>query len=535
MAVSPARTVAFEILLRVEREGAYAAELLHSERLAKLSSRDHGLSTELVMGVLRWQSLLDQRLAAASSEKLERLDGEVLAALRLGVYQLQFLSRVPAHAAIFESVELVKAARKRSAAPFVNAVLRTIAGGGAKDALSEIGKSADSIALARNAAHPVWLVERWTKHYGLEAARQICTHHQTVPDTAIHIHNDQSNAELAAAGVQLSPGRLLSDARRVLGGDVTGTRAYREGRVSIQDEASQLVALLTGRGETILDCCAAPGSKTALLARRNPRAKVFATELHPHRARLLQSLSRLPNVHVVAADARHLPFSRAFDRILADVPCSGTGTLARNPEIKWRLKAEDLHDLPSRQAAILKSALRQLAIGGRLIYSTCSLEREENEAVVEAALDGTVEFKVADFKGELEQLRLAGELSTGLDVASLLTGPYLRTIPGVHPCDGFFAAMIERGSSMERRASRPPRPAAARERPALHEPSLADFEIHRAASHDFLSWRRSLGHDHARCAGPGDRRRHNWRGLRLEGRGRRRKHANSTDPDAGVL
>jgi 16S rRNA (cytosine967-C5)-methyltransferase len=535
MAVSPARTVAFEILLRVEREGAYAAELLHSERLAKLSSRDHGLSTELVMGVLRWQSLLDQRLAAASSEKLERLDGEVLAALRLGVYQLQFLSRVPAHAAIFESVELVKAARKRSAAPFVNAVLRTIAGGGAKDALSEIGKSADSIALARNAAHPVWLVERWTKHYGLEAARQICTHHQTVPDTAIHIHNDQSNAELAAAGVQLSPGRLLSAARRVLGGDVTGTRAYREGRVSIQDEASQLVALLTGRGETILDCCAAPGSKTALLARRNPRAKVFATELHPHRARLLQSLSRLPNVHVVAADARHLPFSRAFDRILADVPCSGTGTLARNPEIKWRLKAEDLHDLPSRQAAILKSALRQLAIGGRLIYSTCSLEREENEAVVEAALDGTVEFKVADFKGELEQLRLAGELSTGLDVASLLTGPYLRTIPGVHPCDGFFAAMIERGSSMERRASRPPRPAAARERPALHEPSLADFEIHRAASHDFLSWRRSLGHDHARCAGPGDRRRHNWRGLRLEGRGRRRKHANSTDPDAGVL
>jgi 16S rRNA (cytosine967-C5)-methyltransferase len=280
-----------------------------------------------------------------------------------------------------------------------------------------------------------------------------------VPCTAIHIHDDLSNndqshddqadAELASSGVQLSPGRLLSAARRVIAGDVTGTRAYQEGRVSIQDEASQLVALLAGRGETIvetiLDCCAAPGSKTALLARRNPRAKVFATELHPHRARLLQSLSRLPNVHVVAADARHLPFSRAFDRILADVPCSGTGTLARNPEIKWRLKAEDLHDLQSRQAAILKSALRQLAIGGRLIYSTCSLEREENEAVVEAALDGTVEFKVADLKGELEQLRQAGELSPGLDVASLLTGPYLRTIPGVHPGDGFFAAVIERG------------------------------------------------------------------------------------------
>src|ERR1700674_2903998 len=207
MPVSPARAVAFEILLRVEREESYAAELLHSERLVKLSSRDHGLATELVMGVLRWQSLLDQRLAAASSQKLARLDGEVLAALRLGVYQLQFLSRVPGRAAIFESVELVKAARKRSAAPFVNAVLRTIAGGGAEESvaddvltrnvLSEIGKSSDSITLARNAAHPVWLVERWTAHYGLEAGRQVCTYDQTVPDTAIHIHGRRSIQEQA--------------------------------------------------------------------------------------------------------------------------------------------------------------------------------------------------------------------------------------------------------------------------------------------------------------------------------------------------
>jgi 16S rRNA (cytosine967-C5)-methyltransferase len=443
MAVSPARSVAFEILLRVERENSYAAELLHSDRLAKLSSRDHGLATELVMGVLRWQSLLDRRLAAASSQKLDRLDGEVLGALRLGAYQLQFLSRVPARAAIFESVELVKAARKRSAARFVNAVLRKISGAGAEDFLAKISTSPDSITLAQNAAHPSWLVARWTEHYGLEPARQICAHDQMVPDTAIHIHDNQVDAELAAAGVQLSPGRLLSAARRVLAGDVTGTRAYQEGRISIQDEASQLVALLAGRGETILDCCAAPGSKTALLARRNPLAKVFATELHPHRARLLRNLSRLPNVHVVAADARHFPFSCAFDRILADVPCSGTGTLARNPEIKWRLKAEDLDDLQSRQVAILRSALAQLAIGGRLVYSTCSLEREENEEVVEAALDGTAEFKIIDFKRELEQLRQSGEMCWE-DIASLLAGPYLRTIPGVHPCDGFFAAMIAR-------------------------------------------------------------------------------------------
>jgi 16S rRNA (cytosine967-C5)-methyltransferase len=216
--------------------------------------------------------------------------------------------------------------------------------------------------------------------------------------------------------------------------------------VSIQDEASQLVALLPGRGEAILDCCAAPGSKTALLARRNPLAKVFAAELHPHRARLLRSLTRLPNVSVVAADARHLPFPLTFDRILADVPCSGTGTLARNPEIKWRLKVEDLLDLQLRQVAILKSALAHLAIGGRVVYSTCSLEHEENEVVVKTALDGTTEFEVIDLRGEIEQLKMSGEICWQ-DIASLVAGPYLRTIPGVHPCDGFFAAMIERTSS----------------------------------------------------------------------------------------
>jgi 16S rRNA (cytosine967-C5)-methyltransferase len=180
-----------------------------------------------------------------------------------------------------------------------------------------------------------------------------------------------------------------------------------------------------------------------LLAKNNPKAKVVASDLHPHRARLLRTLSRQPNVRVVAADARQLPFATDFDRILADVPCSGTGTLARNPEIKWRLKPEDLSDLQSRQVAILSSALTHLAPAGRLIYSTCSLEREENQGVVEAVLAGKSEFKVVNCLEELERLRSSREL-TWTDVDSLLTGPFLRTIPGQHPCDGFFAGIIER-------------------------------------------------------------------------------------------
>jgi 16S rRNA (cytosine967-C5)-methyltransferase len=448
MPVSGARAAAFEILLRVKRDDSYASELLHSTQFETLSSRDHGLATELVMGVLRWRSLLDQRLAAASSEKIERLDDEVLIALRLAVYQLQFLTRVPARAAIFESVELMKAARKRSAASFVNAVLRKLAAGSAVDIFAEIGEASDAAALARVTAHPTWLVERWVEQYGLPATRKICAYDQTTPETSIHLHSDETDADLAKVGIDLAPGRLLSGARCVVSGDITKTRAYHEGRVSIQDEASQLVALLVGRGDSILDCCAAPGSKTSLIARRNPRATVLATELHPHRARLLRHLSHSPNLRIVTADARQLPFSRAFDRVLVDVPCSGTGTLTRNPEIKWRLKLEDLEDLQRRQIAILKSALSQLAVGGRLVYSTCSLEREEHEAVVETALAEAREFELVDLTVALEQLRQSGDLASGLDIATLIAGPYLRTIPGVHPCDGFFAAMIVRGSSI---------------------------------------------------------------------------------------
>ncbi len=362
--------------------------------------------------------------------------------MRLGIYQLQFLSRIPPRSAIFESVEMVKAARKRSASGFVNAVLRKIAIGSGTTH-SEIENSKNTSQLAAAAAHPEWMVTRWANHYGFAKARKICFHNQTIPTTTIHMDDGQTSTDLAEAGVQLSRGLLLSSARLVQEGDVTKARGYQEGRITIQDEASQLVVKLTGHGKRILDCCAAPGSKTSMLAKQNPNSSVVASDLHPHRARLLRALTRHAKVSVVAADARQLPFACGFDRILADVPCSGTGTVARNPEIKWRLKPEDLLNLQSRQVAILRSASVHLMPSGRLVYSTCSLEPEENEAVINAALTGKSEFKIIDCRTELEKLRGSGELAW-LDVDSLLAGPYLRTVPGIHPCDGFFAAIIER-------------------------------------------------------------------------------------------
>jgi 16S rRNA (cytosine967-C5)-methyltransferase len=442
--ISPARDVALDILLRVAQHGAFASELLHSERLERLTPQDRGLCTELVMGVLRWRSRLDEVLASVSSQRLAKLDAEVLEALRLAAYQIGFLARIPAHAAVNESVELVKRKKKRSAAPFVNAVLRKVlASKGVFEPTLVPGPKTlpDVVALY---AHPLWMVERWADRYGLDAAEQICVYNQQVPPTAVHVADDPVVKELEAAGVTLEPGVLLRGARRVVSGDVTSTGTFAEGRVSIQDEASQLVAVLVGRGERLLDCCAAPGGKTAILAERNVQSSVIAADIHEHRTRAMKErLKSKLNVEVVTGDATTLNFTANFDRVLADVPCSGTGTLARHPEIKWRLRPDELKEFHSRQVGILRAALQKLKPGGRLVYSTCSLEPEENEQVVEDVLRELPQYFVVDASSELQSLAREGEL-TLRDAAALVDGKFLRVLPGRFATDGFFAAVIER-------------------------------------------------------------------------------------------
>ena len=448
MAISPARTAAFDALLRVQTEEAYASELLHADKISRSSERDRNLATQIVMGVLRWQSRLDDGLRpfAAGRNDIAKLDDEVLIALRMAAFQLMFLDRVPVNAAVNDSVELVKRARKSSAAPFVNAVLRKVSA-----APKRVEANLDSVeAISQALAHPLWLVERWAKCFGLDATRRICEADQEVPTTSLRMPFDSAeaaaiNAELRAAGVELEAGRLMANARRVIRGDVTAAAAFRERRVAIQDEASQLVAALVGQGERILDCCAAPGGKTSAIAAQNPQAEIVAAELHPHRARLLREMVSAKNVEVVAADVTGLQ-GQPFDRVLADVPCSGTGTLARNPEIKWRLKPEDLRDLHRRQAAILSAAIERATVGGRIVYSTCSLESEENEQVVDEVMQNRKDIRLLDVESVLDEVRQSGAV-VWPDLAAITTGNFLRTLPGVHPCDGFFAAVFEKISA----------------------------------------------------------------------------------------
>ncbi|HKD81342.1 MAG TPA: 16S rRNA (cytosine(967)-C(5))-methyltransferase RsmB [Candidatus Angelobacter sp.] len=436
MPVSPARQAAFTILLRVDREAAYADELLHSSLLDGLSPVDRNLATEIVMGVLRWRSVLDRTIAQFSFTPFHKLDLEVLTALRIGAYQKQFLSKIPSHAVVNETVELVKQAKKSSAAGLANAVMRKVKRGGGEASAGSL----DDHFPAPSLAHPKWLVARWTENFGADKTRLICEYDQHIPTTAIRLAAEANAAALAGEGIQLEAGALMRSARIVAGGDISATELFRTGEVAIQDEASQLVAALVGEGKRILDCCAAPGGKTGALASRMPEAEIYAAELHPHRARLLRRLAPQTNVHVVTADALALPFAADFDRVLADVPCSGTGTLARNPEIKWRLTADDLRDLRSRQIAILRAAMQHVTPGGRLVYSTCSLEPEENEEVIAACLPGSG-FKVVPVIDELLRLRQSDDLVWN-SIDHLVSGDFLRTIPGIHPCDGFFAAIL---------------------------------------------------------------------------------------------
>jgi 16S rRNA (cytosine967-C5)-methyltransferase len=407
----------------------------------RLTREDRGLAHELVMSTLRWQSALDLRLSQFCSQPLARLDAEVLAALRLGACQLLRLDRIPAHAAVGESVELVKQAGKRSAAPLVNAVLRKVAA--APKAASAAAAEHNAHALAGEFAHPEWLVARWIDTYQYDAARAICSANQRPATLALRLCAPDAESGMQREGIVTEPGRLLRSARRFVSGDLAHSAISRDGHVAIQNEASQLVAALVGGGKRILDCCAAPGGKTLAIAQRNPDAEITAIELHEHRARLLRDRVAGRNVEVIAADVTAIEFARKFDCVLADVPCSGTGTLSGNPEIRWRLTPEQLAGFGNVQAPILKAAAAAVAPGGRLVYSTCSLEADEGEKVVEEFLEGEPAYLLLPCGRVLEELAAAGEL-VWPEPRSLTRGPYLRTLPGVHPCDGFFAAILQR-------------------------------------------------------------------------------------------
>jgi 16S rRNA (cytosine967-C5)-methyltransferase len=455
MTVSISRRIAFEVLRRVEAEGAWASDLLHAELGAQVTAADAALATELVMGVLRWRRLLDFLLERQMKKMVGRLDLAVAIALRMGAYQLRYLEKVPARAAVNESVELVKHARKSSAASLVNAVLRKMA----SEAKSPLEKylppgmdSAERLAILHS--HPAWMVERWLLRFGEAQTIALLEANNRAPRLSCSVHaigqRDEIIRNLGKYGLRVEPGVLLKSAFAVSGGSPVGTSVFRAGQISIQDEASQAIPLLLAvrEGDRVLDLCAAPGGKTAPLVRSAGKTgTVVAADRHAHRLRATASqFARLglPDVPLVQIDATApLPFRGGFGRILVDAPCSGTGTLSRHPEIRWRLRPEQLAESSDEQRRMLVNALSHLARGGRLVYSTCSIEPEENEEVIASVLKDSPPLRKVALTDAASTL--APHLAANLTTTELFAADgFFRTFPAARPTDGFFAALLER-------------------------------------------------------------------------------------------
>jgi 16S rRNA (cytosine967-C5)-methyltransferase len=444
MTVSPARRSAFEILRRVETESAYASVLLAALD-SSMREDDRALCHELVLGVLRQRLWLDKAIEHFGERKVEKLDLPVRLALHLGLYQLRFLTRIPASAAVNESVNLVRASRMKSAAGFVNAVLRRATREPDYDPAATINDSIGKLSI--ETSHPHWLIERWVQAFGFEEATAFARANNQPAPNAFRLTakalRDKGSAEqvlktLQDAGAEVIPSQIAPDSWRVIGAASVIRSLADEGSIYLQDEASQLLAHLLAAepNQRVLDLTAAPGSKATHIAARAPSATIVAGDLHQHRVATMRRLAakQEARIHMLVHDAtKPLPFpDESFDRVLLDAPCSGTGTLRRNPEIRYRLRPEDIIELAEQQKQMLVRAAAVVRPGGRLLYSTCSVEPDENEQVVNHFASANPDFK-----------RL--NLSTAL--ASFILQPsslHLRLWPHRQGCDGFFIAGFQR-------------------------------------------------------------------------------------------
>lgn len=455
---APARAAAFRALVAVARGRLDLGEATARAHAGLDDPRDRALLSEILTGTLRWQGALDYQLARLSGRPLAALDDEVLASLRLGAYQLTHLTRVPPSAVVNDAVSLVRRAGKASATGFVNGILRRL--GRERETLAWPPPPAESDAPgARDAAilhlthagsHPRWLVERWVDRYGLDDATAWVRFNNTPPPMCLRANVARMSREaladaLAAEGVTTAPTAVAPHGLVVTSGLALQTAAAREGLFLVQDEASQLIPELVRPADEarVLDACAAPGGKSVALASRlGPRGRLIAADVRPRRlARLATTLSLAGVKPLVVRIAERGPWSfapGAFTDVLVDAPCSGLGTLRRDPDIRWRRQPADLASCAAVQGRLLDEAAEVVADQGRLVYSTCSSEPEENEDVVRAFLARHPEFRVRPLA------TIAGLPPSVVSLAD--ESGFLRTDPARHGLEAFFGAVVERGT-----------------------------------------------------------------------------------------
>ena len=446
---APARTAAFRALEAIESGRRDLPGALVESRSRLEDERDRSLAAAIVLGALRWQRACDYLIARVSARSLDALDREVLVILRLSLFQLLHLDRVPAAAVVDDAVSLARMAGKRSASGFVNAVLRSILRQAHKLPLpSRPGDLADREAVLRYLgvawSHPDWLVARWVDRVGFEQADKWVRFNNEPAPLMLSVNRlrttrEELRAAFSRDGVECENARLAPHGLRVVTGNPLGHQS--QDWFLVQDESSQLVPLAVDAqpGERVLDLCAAPGGKTVLMSGdMGDEGTLVACDVRVRRVSLLRETIRQAGCHaahpVHIAPTGELPFTALFDRVLIDAPCSGLGTIRRDPDIKWRRQPQDLEGLAERQHVLLHRAAAVVRPGGRLVYATCSSEPEENEAVVDRFLDGHPSFRPIDLRREGRP-----ELAPVLDDRGML-----RTSPFIHGLEAFFAAALYR-------------------------------------------------------------------------------------------
>ena len=442
--IAPARVAAYETLRAVSRRAADLPAALARARSGLHDERDRALAGEIATGTLRWQGAFDRLISAYSGRPLDRLDPEIIEILRLSLFQLLHLDRVPASAAVNDAVHLARKVGKSSAAPLVNALLRRASRERGRLPLPPRAGDEGQASLdylETTLSHPRWLVERWRDRHGFAAAEGWCRFNNAPAPLTLRANRLKTTREalaaaLASEGVETEPCRFAPDGLLVRSGNPLLLPMASSGLFVVQDEASQLVGVLAGArgGERVLDACAAPGGKTtAMAADMADRGLLVASDVRPKRVRLLAETVRAAgarSVRVVLANAAQpLPFGEVFDLVLIDAPCSGLGTVRRDPDIKWRRSPDEFPALASLQTRILASAAAVVRSGGRVLYSTCSSEPEENDEVVERFLGDSPRFRRSPLT-----FAPAPEL---VDAAGCF-----RTLPFRDGLEAFFAASL---------------------------------------------------------------------------------------------
>ena len=445
---APARRAALQALVAIDADRADLPSALATSRSSLTDDRDRALTATIVTGTLRWQRTLDHLVEHFAKRPLTKIDPQILAVLRLSLFQLLHLDRVPAAAIVDDAVSLTRAARKSSASGFVNAVLRSMLRQQHRLPLPTRPADPDDrpAALAYlgiTFSHPEWLVSRWLDRYGFDRVEAWVQFNNdaaplTIRVNTLKVTREQLQGVLAHHDVETSLTRYAPDGLMVTTGNPL--RTEEDELFFVQDEASQLVPLAMDAqpDERILDLCASPGGKTvAMSAAMHDSGTLIASDVRTARIRLLRDTvarSGARHAHIVHIPLQGpLPFN-AFDRVLVDAPCSGLGTIRRDPDIRWRRAESDLPRLAEQQVDLLMRAANVVRPGGRLVYATCSSEPEENDDVVSTFLE-RAPFERVDLRGQSPE-----SLQPLLDDRGTL-----RTLPFAHGLEAFFAtAMVRR-------------------------------------------------------------------------------------------